>query len=110
MTHTAQQISDSPSSDSDPVSAISDTIIWDRNNDGGFPETKELKNRVRNIIQPDRDLGHIDRSLQKSKGRDRDVEKMEKDEERPGRVGEGVKKIAVVGGEQKSPQVCEDCN
>ncbi len=40
-------------------------VIWDRKIDGGFPETKELKNRVRNIIEPNRDLGHIDRSLKK---------------------------------------------
>ena len=49
------------------VSTTVDQLLWDRKTDGGFPETKELKNRVRNVIEPDRDLGHIDRSLQKSK-------------------------------------------
>lgn len=29
--------------------------------DGGFPETKELKRRVRDVIEPGRDLGHVDR-------------------------------------------------
>jgi hypothetical protein len=38
-------------------------VLWDRKTDGGFPETKELKNRVRNVIEPGRDLGHVDRSL-----------------------------------------------
>lgn len=47
---------------------VTETVIWDRKQDGGFPETKELKNRVRNIIEPGRDLGHIDRSLKKSSG------------------------------------------
>ena len=37
-----------------------------RKTDNGFPETKELKNRVRNIIEPGRDLGHVDRSLMKA--------------------------------------------
>ncbi|KAK8056551.1 Rdx family-domain-containing protein [Apiospora rasikravindrae] len=33
----------------------------DRTVDGGFPETKELKRRVRDVIEPSRDLGHVDR-------------------------------------------------
>lgn len=36
-------------------------VIWERKADGGFPEAKELKRRVRDLIEPDRDLGHIDR-------------------------------------------------
>ncbi|KOS18062.1 hypothetical protein ESCO_002398 [Escovopsis weberi] len=36
-------------------------VIWDRKTDGGFPETKELKRRVRDLIDPLRDLGHVDR-------------------------------------------------
>ncbi|KAK4248428.1 Rdx family-domain-containing protein [Corynascus novoguineensis] len=40
-------------------------ILWDRKTDGGFPETKELKRRVRDVIEPGRDLGHVDRDHQK---------------------------------------------
>ncbi|TQV99959.1 selenoprotein domain-containing protein [Cordyceps javanica] len=36
-------------------------VLWDRKVDGGFPETKELKRRVRDVIEPGRDLGHVDR-------------------------------------------------
>ncbi|KAI9735308.1 MAG: hypothetical protein M1818_006502 [Claussenomyces sp. TS43310] len=36
-------------------------VLWDRKVEGGFPETKELKRRVRDVIEPDRDLGHVDR-------------------------------------------------
>ena len=36
-------------------------MLWDRKVDGGFPEVKELKRRVRDVIQPGRDLGHVDR-------------------------------------------------
>ncbi|KAK5664109.1 hypothetical protein OQA88_324 [Cercophora sp. LCS_1] len=36
-------------------------VLWDRKADGGFPETKELKRRVRDVIEPGRDLGHVDR-------------------------------------------------
>lgn len=35
-------------------------ILWDRKTEGGFPEVKELKRRVRDIIDPSRDLGHVD--------------------------------------------------
>lgn len=36
--------------------------IWDRKPDDGFPQAKELKQRVRNVIAPEMDLGHSDRS------------------------------------------------
>lgn len=34
--------------------------IWDRARDGGFPDIKILKQRVRDSLAPDRHLGHID--------------------------------------------------
>lgn len=40
---------------------VNDTLIWERKRDGGFPEAKEIKKRVRDLIDPERDLGHIDR-------------------------------------------------
>jgi len=36
-------------------------LIWERKRDGGFPDVKTLKQLVRDRIDPDRDLGHIDR-------------------------------------------------
>lgn len=38
------------------------TLIWERKRDGGFPDVKQLKQLVRDRIDPDRDLGHIDRA------------------------------------------------
>lgn len=35
--------------------------VWERKRDGGFPEAKVLKQRVRDVIAPERDLGHADR-------------------------------------------------
>ncbi|MGE6165597.1 SelT/SelW/SelH family protein [Aeromonas rivipollensis] len=35
--------------------------VWDRVVDEGFPEAKEIKQRVRDLIAPERDLGHADR-------------------------------------------------
>ena len=36
-------------------------LIWDRVRDGGFPDIKVLKQRVRDRIAPDKGLGHSDR-------------------------------------------------
>ncbi|ESQ79500.1 SelT/SelW/SelH family protein [Asticcacaulis sp. YBE204] len=40
---------------------VDETLIWERVRDGGFPGPKDLKQRVRDVIAPDRDLGHVDR-------------------------------------------------
>jgi selenoprotein W-related protein len=37
-------------------------LLWERVRDGGFPDVKALKQRVRDYLDPERDLGHIDRS------------------------------------------------
>ena len=36
-------------------------LIWERKRDGGFPDAKALKQRVRDQLDPGRDLGHADR-------------------------------------------------
>ena len=36
-------------------------LIWDRKTEARFPEIKELKQRVRDYIAPERDLGHSDK-------------------------------------------------
>ena len=35
-------------------------IVWSRAEQGRFPEAKELKQRVRDLVAPGRDLGHVD--------------------------------------------------
>lgn len=37
-------------------------LVWERTRDGGFPDAKTLKQRVRDCVQPDLDLGHADRA------------------------------------------------
>ena len=39
-------------------------IVWERKRDGGFPDVKALKQRVRDRISPERDLGHVDRGAE----------------------------------------------
>ncbi|WP_028033614.1 SelT/SelW/SelH family protein [Chelativorans sp. J32] len=36
-------------------------LVWERKRDGGFPDASELKRRVRDVIAPERALGHVDR-------------------------------------------------
>jgi selenoprotein W-related protein len=36
-------------------------LIWERKRDGGFPDIRLLKQMVRDRIDPERDLGHVDR-------------------------------------------------
>jgi selenoprotein W-related protein len=40
---------------------LNDELIWDRAAAEGFPEIKELKQRVRDRIAPERDLGHSEK-------------------------------------------------
>ena len=40
-------------------------LIWSRKAEGKFPEITELKQRVRDRIAPDKDLGHSDRKQKK---------------------------------------------
>ncbi|KAK4217919.1 Rdx family-domain-containing protein [Rhypophila decipiens] len=77
-------------------------VLWDRKVDGGFPETKELKRRVRDVIQPDRDLGHVDRDHARpgDKG-----QKTEKTDEQP-KDGE---RGPVFEGTETGIKKCEDC-
>jgi selenoprotein W-related protein len=35
-------------------------LVWERKRDGGFPDAARLKQLVRDVIDPQRDLGHAD--------------------------------------------------
>ncbi|MDK2122653.1 SelT/SelW/SelH family protein [Parachitinimonas caeni] len=39
---------------------VGSTLIWCRKAEQGFPDAAELKRRVRDVIVPERPLGHID--------------------------------------------------
>lgn len=42
---------------------VNDKVVWSRKDEGRFPDITELKQRVRDVIAPDKDLGHADRSV-----------------------------------------------
>ncbi|EAW23248.1 SelT/SelW/SelH family protein [Aspergillus fischeri NRRL 181] len=60
---------------------VRESVLWDRRVDGGFPEVKVLKSRVRNVVDPQRDLGHTDRALRKENG-DSQKQSQEKETEK----------------------------
>ena len=39
---------------------VDSVVVWNRKDGGRFPEMKELKQRLRDQIAPERDLGHSD--------------------------------------------------
>lgn len=39
---------------------VEEVTVWDRKVDDGFPAAKELKRRVRDVIAPEKSLGHSD--------------------------------------------------
>ncbi|KAG5983352.1 hypothetical protein E4U55_000144 [Claviceps digitariae] len=75
-------------------------ILWDRKRDGGFPEVKELKRRVRDVVDPGRHLGHVDGHVG-GKG-----DHQQKDQGGNRAENQGTDR----GGEEEATkQVCEDC-
>ena len=42
------------------VVTVDGAVVWDRAADGGFPETKALKQRIRDVVDPAKGLGHSD--------------------------------------------------
>ncbi len=40
---------------------LDEELLWDRKEQGGFPELSRLKQLVRDRVAPDRSLGHSDR-------------------------------------------------
>ena len=39
---------------------LDETMLWDREERGRFPQPKELKQMIRDKVAPSRDLGHSD--------------------------------------------------
>ena len=40
---------------------VDDALVWSKQGEGRFPESSELKQRIRDRIAPTKDLGHSDR-------------------------------------------------
>lgn len=89
--------------DYDAPHTVEQKVLWDRKTDGGFPEAKELKRRVRDVVDPGRGLGHVDRDYGKRKGPREDEGK--KGGQEKGEEGEKKREEEVMGREV----MCIDC-
>jgi selenoprotein W-related protein len=43
------------------VVRVEGRVVWSRKEEGRFPDITELKQRVRDVVAPERSLGHSDR-------------------------------------------------
>ncbi len=43
------------------IISINGQEIWERKKNDGFPQPKDIKQKVRDVIDPERNLGHNDR-------------------------------------------------
>ncbi len=43
------------------VIRVGDRVVWSRKEEGRFPDITELKQRVRDVVAPERNLGHADK-------------------------------------------------
>lgn len=88
---------------------VQEVLLWDRKAEGGFPETKVLKQRVRDRLEPGRDLGHSDvggKKAVKTEGEGEGKGKVEMVV--PGQNKSGLKEIVAERG-GKDTRDCEDC-
>lgn len=95
LTHPPQFQTHIPSSSTTTTTTPQTTLLWDRKAESGFPETKVLKQRLRDHIDPARDLGHSDVGGKKSKKTENKEEKGEGDgvsKESDGKVEDKVEK------------------
>ncbi|KAK8212488.1 seleno protein domain-containing protein [Phyllosticta capitalensis] len=86
-------------------SSIQEVLLWDRKAEGGFPETKVLKQRVRDHLEPNRNLGHSD--VHGKHGAKKPEDQNEKQEE--AKTEEKEQKPAVEVKRNPDGSVCEDC-
>ncbi|KAI5813065.1 Rdx family-domain-containing protein [Pyronema omphalodes] len=82
-------------------------VLWDRKVDGGFPETKVLKQKVRDVVDPGRGLGHVDGKKEAVKAGESKVE-----EQGNGEMDGKKENVLLVGEKASACEVgekCEDC-
>ncbi|KXL47353.1 hypothetical protein M433DRAFT_164825 [Acidomyces richmondensis BFW] len=77
-------------------------VLWDRKVEGGFPETKILKQRLRNHIDPGKSLGHSDTPPSRTKGEETASGAVQGSTDPFSRSVDSM-------GQNESVQICEDC-
>jgi selenoprotein W-related protein len=59
--HELEEVALRPGAEGTYEIRLDDDVVWSRAVEGRFPELKELKQRIRDRVAPERALGHSDR-------------------------------------------------
>ncbi len=72
-------------SKNDQDAALMKTTLWDRKIEGRFPESKEVKQLIRDLVDPGKDLGHSDKQNGGSSSKEADdcIECKEQQQDEP---------------------------
>jgi selenoprotein W-related protein len=57
-----------------------DSLLWDRKEKGGFPTPKELKQKIRDLVAPDLNLGHSDTEKRQAEKKELEVKESSREE------------------------------
>lgn len=88
--------------------SVTNIRIWDRKAEGGFPETKILKQRVRNHIEPEKKLGHSDTPASKAiSNDDRGSQSQQVQLGKSEQSNSTAENVATTSTDK--PESCEDC-
>jgi len=99
LSYTPQTVSNEEGDDKKGEVRPQTVLLWDRKAEGGFPETKVLKQRVRDHLDPQRGLGHSD-TVSKQTAKTSDESKPKFDQP----SAPNITKLNLDG------TICEDCN
>jgi len=86
---------------------VQQVLLWDRKAEGGFPETKILKQRVRNHIEPEKNLGHSDTPAKAKAGTEKSA--IEASAAKPAKESEHAATESSEGAPSGASKDCEDC-
>jgi selT/selW/selH-like putative selenoprotein len=89
--------------------AAQEVLIWDRKAEGGFPETKILKQKIRNYIEPQKDLGHSDKPSNKAMTGEARVDKSASEESEQAATSADSTLPTAVCADTRPSDDCEDC-
>ena len=100
-----------PTADDSAASKPQKVLIWDRKTEGGFPETKILKQKIRNHIDPAKNLGHSDTPSSKGTTVKQDTASPKKDAQ-PCEPQQTSQVPSQTGSEPVAtkPNDCEECS
>ena len=97
-----------------------DVTVWNRKDEGRFPEAKEVKQRIRDLIRPDKSLGHSDSDNRKGAGQMEQLSQLQQSDSAPAVVeslststtvtfAKTVQSLSL-GTSETGEETCEECD